>query len=211
MILDRKYDEVMDKIEVTPEMRQRILSNIQNRDLSEKKPAKVIRFPQWRKFAAVAACMALVLVGALRFSSYLNADPVPTDLVANPMGDVVEAASASELSQAVGFYVADLENLPFKPEQTTYLSYWQNMAEITYSGEGQSATYRKAPGTDNVSGDCNDYANETVIRVDDAAVTLKGDDGYTLATWTDGDYSYSVSLSDGVTEAEWQKILAGGF
>lgn len=34
--MDRKYDEVMDKIEVTPEMRQRILSSIQNMDYPRK-------------------------------------------------------------------------------------------------------------------------------------------------------------------------------
>lgn len=65
-------------------------------------------------------------------------------------------------------------NLPFTPEQTTYLSYWQEMAEIVYAGEGQTATYRKAPGIADVSGDSNDYTAETVIQAGGCSVALKG-------------------------------------
>ncbi|MGI6028375.1 MAG: hypothetical protein ACOX81_03060 [Candidatus Heteroscillospira sp.] len=205
--MDRKYDEIMEKIEVTPEMRQRILNNIQDMDLSEKKPAKVIRFPRWRQLTTLAACFALLLVGALTLPNYLTQDPLPTEMVGNPLEDIVEVASVQELGQAVGFDVAEVEGLPFTPEETTYFSYWNSMAEITYSGEGQSATYRKAPGAADVSGDSNDYPAETSVRVNDVSVALKGYENYTLATWTDGNYSYSLTLSSGKTDAEWQTIL----
>ena len=33
---------------------------------------------------------------------------------------------------------AEAEHLPFAVEETVYLSYWGEMAEITYSGEGKS-------------------------------------------------------------------------
>ena len=41
-------------------------------------------------------------------------------------------------------------------------------------------------------------------------VTLKGETGsYTLAIWTDGNYSYSLSLSSGQPESVWQTIIEG--
>lgn len=211
MILDRKYDEVMEKIEVTHEMRQRILSNIQDMDLSEKKPAKVIRFPKWRQLTTLAACFALLLVGALTLPNYLTQGSIPTDMVGNPVGDIVEVTSVQELSQAVGFDVDDLNNLPFTPEQTTYLSYWQEMAEIVYTGEGQTATYRKAPGIADVSGDSNEYTAETVIQADGCSVALKGTgETYVLAIWNNGDYSYSLALSQGIPADQWETIIPGG-
>ncbi len=66
MILDRKYDEIMERIEVTPEMRRRILDNIQDINLSEKKTSKVIR-PRWKQFGTLAACFALRRVRSPKF------------------------------------------------------------------------------------------------------------------------------------------------
>lgn len=211
MTLNRKYDEVMDKIQVTPEMRRRILSNIEDMDFSEKKLAKVIRFPHIRRVAAIAACLAVVLVGALTLPNYLTPGPLPTDMVGNPSEGIVEVASVRELSQAVGFDVDDLNNLPFTPEQTAYLSYWQEMAEIVYTGEGWTATYRKAPGIADVSGDSNEYTAETVIQVDGQSVALRGTgEAYVLAIWNDGDYAYSLALSQGIPDDQWEAIIPGG-
>lgn len=208
--MDRKYDEIMERIEVTPEMRRRILDSLQDIDLSEKKTAKVIR-PRWKQFGTLAACFALVLAGALTLPRVLTSDSPPTNIVGNPVEDIVQVASAQELSQTVGFDVADLKHLPFTPEQTTYLVYWKTMAEISYSGEGQTAVYRKAPGDSDVSGDFNEYSAETVIQASGHSVTLKGTDGaYVLAIWTDGDYACSLSLSHGIPAALWQSIIPNG-
>lgn len=43
-----KYDELMDRIEVTPEMRQRILKNIETADLTPDK--KVLRFHHLKQY-----------------------------------------------------------------------------------------------------------------------------------------------------------------
>ena len=58
-----KYDEVMDKIELTPQMRARILEHVeQQMDLPVKKPARRLYL---RRFAALAACLAILIAGAL--------------------------------------------------------------------------------------------------------------------------------------------------
>lgn len=122
--------------------------------------------------------------------------------------DIVELDSAAALSAAVGFEVNDID-LPFTPEQKKYISYWHELAEIDYTGAGKTARYRKAAGTEDCSGDYNVYTDVTEFEAGSITVTLKGDAGqYALAIWTDGSYSYSLSLSDGISLSDWQTMMS---
>ena len=48
----------------------------------------------------------------------------------------------------------------------------------------------------------------TELEANGTTVTLKGDaEQYTLAIWTDGSYSYSLSLSDGLSLSDWQTLM----
>jgi hypothetical protein len=205
MTLDNKYDEVMEHIEVTPEMRSRILKNIENMDFAEKKQAKIVRCPNMKRFATLAACLAVILVGALTLPNLLNISNEPT-VVGN--NDIVEVSSVEELSETVGFEVVEPRNLPFEPESVVYTAYWAEMAEIVYTSDEQTAAFRKGIGSDDVSGDYNSYELTGEISVNDINATLKGnDENYTLAIWTDGEFAYSLSLSGGIGETKWIKIL----
>lgn len=49
----------------------------------------------------------------------------------------------------------------------------------------------------------------TELESNGTTVTLKGDAGqYTLAIWTDGSYSYSLSLTDGLSLSDWQTLIS---
>lgn len=49
----------------------------------------------------------------------------------------------------------------------------------------------------------------TELEANGTTVTLKGDAGqYTLANWTDGSYSYSLSLTDGLSLSDWQTLIS---
>lgn len=53
---------------------------------------------------------------------------------------------------------------------------------------------RKGPGTDDISGDYNTYSESNQVTIGSYDVTMKGDNGtVSLATWTDGKFSYTVS------------------
>ena len=65
MTLDKRYDEIMEHVEVTPEMRQRILKHIEQTDLTKNASLKAVPFPHIKRLAALAACLAIVLVGTL--------------------------------------------------------------------------------------------------------------------------------------------------
>lgn len=167
------------------------------------------------KLLSMAACLAVIIAAAsaLRSPAQVStSDDLQTNEGDTPGfvqggADIVELDSAAALSAAVGFEVNDID-LPFTPEQTEYISYWHELAEIDYTGEGKTACYRKAAGTEDCSGDYNVYTDVTEFEESGMTVMLKGDAGqFTLAIWTDGSYSYSLSLSDGLSLSDWQALM----
>lgn len=199
-----KYDEVMEKLEVTPEMRARILQNVETQMAEPcKKPNRL------RRFAALAACLAVLLMGAMALPKFISS-PVPEEsetMVANGM---VEVTSKEELSEAVGFPVKSAQSLPFFPQSIYYTSYWGDMAQIDYANGGSMACFRQSLGEEDNSGDWNEYPAQESLTVNGCAVTLKGErDSYTLGIWSDGTYSYSLSLSAGQPASVWESIVEG--
>ena len=202
-----KYDEAMDHIQLTPEMRARVLKNVEQQaaqPFRQKRSAFALR-----RFGALAACLAVLLIGALSLPKLLSgpAQEEPETMIANGM---IEVTSRDELSSAVGFPVKSAESLPFFPQTILYTSYWGEMAQIDYANGPASACFRQSLGTEDNSGDWNEYPAQTEAELFGYTVTLKGEtDRYTLAIWNDGTYSYSLSLSSGQTLDVWQSIVAG--
>ena len=210
----KRYDEIMYHIRVTDDMRSRILENIEAGDIAAERRRKQTGRTV-TKLLSMAACLAVIIIAVAALRSPAQVSP-NDDLQPNEGddpgfvqggADIVEPDSAAALSAAVGFEVNDID-LPFTPEQTEYISYWHELAEIDYTGEGKTACYRKAAGTEDCSGDYNVYTDVTEFEAGSITVMLKGDAGqYTLAIWTDGSYSYSLSLSDGLSLSDWQALM----
>ena len=203
------YREIMDQVEVTEEMRERILDGVEKKRGAQ----KAGRRRHIRSGLSLAACLALVLLGTAVvpqiFDGGTKEPPQEQTTVANGMEDV---DSARALSEKVGFEVRDLTGLLFTPDRVTYTSLWGETAQITYEGENQTVTYRKAPGEEDISGDYNVYDTVTETVAGETSVTLKGDgDVYVLALWTADGYSYALSLENPVTEEEIIKILEASF
>lgn len=212
MTLRKRYQQVMEKIEVTDAMHRRILDNIDRMELNAKPRAKVIRFPGLKRWAPLAACFVLLMAGAL-YARYMlpgeTVDPRPTEGVMVGNG-IVDVADADALTAAVGFPVKEATSLPFQADEVTYTSYWKELAQITYAGEGHTATLRQTLGTEDNSGDYNVYPETATWEVVGLQVTLKGDgQGYSLAQWTDGTYAYSLRVEPALTAAEWETVIAG--
>ena len=199
-----KYDEVMEKLEVTPEMRARILQNVETQMAEpRKKPNRL------RRFAALAACLAILLVGAAALPKLISS-PAPEESETTIANGMVEVASKEELSEAVGFPVKSAQSLPFFPQSIYYTSYWGEMAQIDYANGGSTACFRQSLGEEDNSGDWSEYPAQKSLTVNGCAVTLKGEaDSYTLAIWQDGTYSYSLSLSAGQPASVWESIVEG--
>lgn len=199
---------MMDKIEVTPEMRRRVLDNIERAELGAQKRGSAVRFPV-RRLAALAACLALVLLGSLALPRLLGGERgTQGETVLLPNGFAV-VEDGTRLSSAVGFEAEGIENLPFVPTETEY-SYLDEprMAQIIYRAEAGEIVWRKARGAQDISGDYNRYAAADTVTVGGSEVTLKGDGGgYRLALWTRDGFSYAISVTFDATAEELCRMI----
>ena len=159
--------------------------------------------------AAMLLSLAVLLVGAAALPRLMS-KPAPEEsetMIANGM---IELPSRDELSEAVGFPVKSASTLPFFPQSILYTSYWGEMAQIDYANGGSSACFRQSLGEEDNSGDWNEYPAQEALSVSGCTVTLKGaPDSYTLAIWSDGTYSYSLSLSAGQPASVWEAVIEG--
>ena len=210
--MKKSYDEIMEKIEVTDDMRNRILIHIQQTDLNADSHSKVVRLSSikrnLKRNLSIAACFAILLAGALTAPHLLNTKPEENPELSETVGDIIEVSSAKELSETVGFEINDITNLPFTVESITYTAYWKGLAEIRYNGHSQSVIYRKSISNEDNSGDYNIYEHTMEVQIGRNTVLLKGaDDSYSLAIWQDDTYSYSLNLSNGISEKALTEIV----
>lgn len=197
-----KYEEIMDRVELTPEMRQRVLQNVEKTRIRKRRRLT-------RQLTALAACLAIVLCGWLVWQSRNAREPEP-DVMAIPQ--IEEMDSIEALSVKTGIPLEELTGIPFPVEHTRYVFYWENLAEIEYSGGSDTLCYRKSQGTEDNSGDYNDYPRQETLEVGGNAVTLKGaEEGFTLAIWTDGSYAYSVSVTEPLSQEAFLAFLEENF
>lgn len=209
--MQTKYEKVMERVHVTDEMRSRILHTLEmaETDMVAKSDGNVTSLPRWKqlhKSVAAAACVVLLLFGGIGIWHMASVGKEP--VVEEGVNGMEEVDSIETLEKYVEFSVEEIHVLPFETQSTEYMSYWGDMAEITYTGADDEAVFRKAEGTDDVSGDYNAYAEETSVAMGAYTVRLKGESGkYTLATWNDGTYSYSLQLTNGQTQDVWQAMI----
>lgn len=203
-----KYNEIMSRVSVTPEMRERVLSNVaEHRQLKQKSSAgNVKNIRGWmRWFPAVAAACFLLVVGLQIY--HIN-QPTDEPVYVTSEG-ITEYASLTELEKAVGFDMPELEALPFETAETMYTNAF-GIARIDYYGSSEeriTISKGKDDGTD-VSGDYNEYSSVIEETVDGITVTLKGnEESYNLAIWTDGEYAYAISANPGISYEIIMKMI----
>ena len=178
-----KYEQIMDKIEVTPEMRQRVLRNVEAGQAKQKKRQLT------RRLVTLAACLAIVVCCWYVWKPK-QTDPPEQGMMAVAQIDTVDSLEA--LTEKTGIPMNELTGVPFTVERTEYVSYWDELAEN--------------------SGDCNVYAQEETLEISGNAVTLKGGNGaYSLAIWTDGSYAYSISVTDPLSRDAFGALLEENF
>ena len=202
MTLADKYNEIMDRLELSAEARARILANVTEHAAAPENPkGKIIPISAVRRYAAVAACLVVLLLAVFALPKLRQGTTEPP--VAMAPGSITEYASAKELSAAMGFPVEELTALPFAPEETGYSNFFDETAQVTYRSGDASVIFRKARGNEDVSGDYNQYADVREEQIGSVTVTLKGNDGaYALALWQKDGFSYALSFDPGVPAQE---------
>lgn len=199
--MSKLYHEIMEKLEVSDEMRTRILNSISKQTTnSSAKPFSILRF---QKIASIAACAAfLLLAGTVTKNAFFPSYPDSEQEMAGAVYGMEECTSAAELSQKAGFDIKDIsgEYIPFEVESVSYTWCWNEFAQIIYEGTGDRLIYRKTEGTEDISGDYNEYGQVLERIVNGVEITIKGNnDKYYLATWHTNNYSYSISIDNGIS------------
>lgn len=203
--MKNRYDKIMKNIEVTTEMRDRILNNIDNLNLDQASK-KIVPFPNYKKYLSIAACFVILLVGSVIIHNMAN-------WTSEPPGDlgetgIVEYNTIGELSEAIGFSIKEIRNVPFEVTAVQYTAYWDEFAEIQYTGQDNTVVLRMTFRDEDVSGDYSEYTDIKYIAVNGYSVTLKGDnDKYSLAVWQTEGYSYSVQFTKAISEQEMVTTL----
>lgn len=196
-----RYDEIMNEITVTDEMRGRILENI-GRHSFRKKNRRIL----YVAAACFAACFGIGALCLPRVFPQGSAKPT-TGVLTSP--GIREAGSLEELSREVGFEVENIPELEKTAVEISYRTYGGEMAEVVYSLADQKITFRKSAGSADNSGD---YRTYTIVKEKMAGkypATIKGNgDEYSLAVWTASGYAYSLLAENGLTEPELQKIFS---
>ena len=117
--------------------------------------------------------------------------------IANPYVDCETLEEAGELA---GFDISVPDEIDGGYTQGTIQAVENEMIQVIYTTEaGEEITLRKGTGTEDISGDYNEYAEENTLDVDGTSVTARGDGGLVYAaTWTDGTYTYAITASAGL-------------
>ncbi len=204
-----KYSEIMERLTVSEQTKEKLIAQAGRTERTEKgffRPANV------RRIGAIAACVVLLLVGAIVLKNVFPNGAVPSE---GGTAGVIDAAlapaeyeNAADLSAASGIEIDDLDNLPFKPEETSYLYYEEGIAEIVYSGGGDSLSYRVSNGNEDNSGDRDEYGKVYEEEIGSVVFTLKGEgDRIFCALFQRDGRSYSVTSTAGLTLDQLKKMF----
>ena len=118
--------------------------------------------------------------------------------VANPFTDYETLAEAET---AAGVAFAELPTVEGY-DQLKYRAAENEMLEVIYcdAKDNEGLRIRKAKGSADISGDNNEYKEQTQIILEQFVADLKGNDGKTgVVTWTEtvdgANYAYSINVS----------------
>jgi len=115
--------------------------------------------------------------------------------LANPFTDYKTLAEAEKAS---GISISAPVSIAGGFSGSAYRAMGTDMIEVIYSDgtEENEIRIRKAPGTDDISGDYNDYPETDTLSADGLTVTVRGSKGIVhVAVWTNGDDTFAIDAS----------------
>ena len=188
------YRRIMDAVTVTPEVERRVLAGLRTALETGQKPA----LRRWQP--RLAACAALVICAAAGFPLWLDSrTPAETPPV-QVTWSAQQFESTGELAEQLSYPLLLPAWLPEGYTLESARCLQGELAEICWQADGQTITYRMAPGDGDISGDFTAYGWEEELTAGTYAVTCKGEEGLVfLAVWSDGTYSFSLHASAGLT------------
>jgi len=148
-----------------------------------------------KKLAVLLFCTLIVV--SLAACAGKTSKEEPLMQIPNPF---VDYDSLEAAAKAAGFELKAPSSVEGFSEKVIQVCNGEMIQVIFLNGDDR-LFIRKAEGSDDISGDYNEYSDNGTVTVDGNSVTLRGDDGkVSTAVWTSGKYTYSVSFDTPVTE-----------
>lgn len=204
------------------EMRlMQIIGDIDEKYIDEAAPAeqkkKAMRFTPWVRYASIAACAMLVIgVGIFAITQHSgNIIDTPAQSEEADSSDFVQSGNPyaeydtlEEAENTIGFEISVPDSYGGYTEPYYAVIEGKILEVQYYNGDDRGMVIRKSRGSEDISGDFNEFDNITETEVNGNTVTIKGSgDEFSLALWVSGDYSYSVSVSSGISENALKEII----
>lgn len=127
--------------------------------------------------------------------------------IPNPL---TEHETLADLAKTVGFDVT-LPAVDKAYKETAFIDISGTIADVRFADDEDTITFRKAKGSDDISGDNNTYKENKTIAVKDVSVSVKGNDGINTATWQKDGFTYSFSSDKAMTQDALVKAIENLF
>ncbi len=159
-----------------------------------------------KKQAIITAACLLVCVAAAYPVMKLIEPQAKAVAINNP---IEQQQNIDELRKVLPFELKVPTLLPrgYKADGVATIN--KVMAQIRYSKKGNTIMYRMAQGTEDISGDTRQYAYDDMEEEDGLKVRMRGVDErrISVATWTDGTFTYSLFFSKPMHEEMVEEIV----
>lgn len=157
-----------------------------------------------RLFAVIMMLLTILSLAACGSST----DSTEPDIIGMP-NPFTDFDTLAEAEAQTGFDIT-LPDAIGSSDKRIYRAMNDEMIEVIYmNGEDETGRIRKARGSEDISGDYNEYAETETVSVGGIDVLLKGDAGLVkLAIWTNDGYTYSVSSEAGLTADEMTALVS---
>ena len=127
--------------------------------------------------------------------------------IPNPL---TEHETLADLAKTVGFEVT-LPAVDKAYQETAFIDISGETADVRFADGEDTITFRKAKGSDDISGDYNTYKESKTITVKGVSVSVKGNDGINTATWQKDGFTYSFSSDKAMTQDALVKAIENLF
>jgi len=230
-----KYKDIMDRIELTDEMRERVLKNVKEQaasgktDSSSEPEIKAVpkknsnRIVLIRSLSAAAVC--LVVAGGIFIAWKLAGNKKDQTIITTSESTLVQGTDVTAggtilpsekvleniegINQALGLKLHDLTTLPFTPDQSSYAIYGED-AEITYSkGIEDTCMLNISSVRGSFEAIAENYSNSKDVTLNDGTqVSFYGEeDGTGYAIWQYGTHYCSLQFGSAVEDSVFEKII----
>lgn len=159
----------------------------------------------------ISLLLSLLMLLTFAACTVEDKDSNPADEpIANLPNPFTEYETAAEAAAAVGFSFTAPASLLNSDAVLYRVSAQDQLLEIVYTLQGiEVARIRMAPGTEDISGDYNEYASVTTLEVNNLTITCKGNgDSISTALWTDGTYAYALTASKAMAKEDVQTLVS---